>query len=124
MRISDWSSDVCSSDLDKVAIERFVYATTFVTNLIIERATAKVGLITTEGFRDVLELGRASRKPHTCVINWPPAPPLVPRTLAQTVRERVRPSGDVLKPLEEDGGRALQKGERSVRERVGHCLNR
>src|SRR3546814_20674157 len=117
MRISDWSSDVCSSDLDKVAIERFVYATTFVTNLIIEGATAKVGLITTEGFRDVLEIGRASRKPHIYDILWRPAPPLVPRTRRQTARERDGPSGEVLDPLDEAGARA-QSGRGAGRERV------
>src|SRR3546814_7500780 len=100
---------------DKVAIERFVYATTFVTNLIIEGATAKVGLITTEGFRDVLEIGRASRKPHIYDIHWRPAPPLVPRTLRQTVRERVGPSGEVLAPLDEAGARAILADRTSTR---------
>ncbi|WP_439577060.1 hydantoinase/oxoprolinase N-terminal domain-containing protein, partial [Elioraea sp.] len=42
------------------AVERFVYATTYVTNLIVEGKSARIGLITTHGFRDVLEIGRAS----------------------------------------------------------------
>src|SRR3546814_10802230 len=52
-------------------------------------------------------IGRASRKPHIYDIHWRPAPPLVPRTLRQTVRERVGPSGEVLEPLDEAGARAI-----------------
>ena len=44
------------------AVTRFVYGTTLVTNLIIEGGDVPVGLLTTEGFRDVIEIGRASRK--------------------------------------------------------------
>lgn len=96
---------LADSGADGDAIERFVYATTFVTNLIIEGVSTRVGLITTEGFRDVLEIGRASRKPHIYDIHWRPAPPLVPRALRQTVRERIGPAGEVIEPLDEEGAR-------------------
>ncbi len=82
-------------------IERFVYASTLVTNLIVEEAAASVGLIVTEGFRDVLEIGRASRKPHIYDIHWRPVRPLVPRHLRLTVRERIDHQGRVLVALDE-----------------------
>jgi N-methylhydantoinase A len=108
---------------DSAAIERFVYATTFVTNLIIEGVNTRVGLITTEGFRDVLEIGRASRKPHIYDIHWRPAPPLVPRALRQTVRERVGPSGEIIEPLDETGARAtLEKLAEAGVESIAVCF--
>ena len=88
------------------AVDRFVYASTFVTNLFIEGRQAPVGLITTEGFRDVLEIGRASRKPDVYDIHWRPAPPLVPRHLRFGVRERTSHRGEVLTGLDEAGVRA------------------
>ncbi|WP_321936285.1 hydantoinase/oxoprolinase family protein [Paraburkholderia sp. J8-2] len=89
-------ANVAVSDVD-----RFVYASTFVTNLFIEGKQAQVGLITTEGFKDVLEIGRASRKPDVYDIHWRPSPPLVPRHLRKGVIERIDHRGDVLKPLDE-----------------------
>ncbi len=92
------------------AVDRFVYASTFVTNLFIEGKQAPVGLITTEGFRDVLEIGRASRKPDVYDIHWRPAEPLVPRPLRFGVSERMDHHGEVLVPLDEAGARdALQR---------------
>jgi len=96
---------VAEAGTDSASIERFVYATTFVTNLIIEGVDSRIGLITTEGFRDVLEIGRASRKPHIYDIHWRPAAPLVPRHLRRTVRERLAPDGKVIEPLDEAGAR-------------------
>lgn len=88
------------------AVDRFVYASTFVTNLFIEGKQAPVGLITTEGFRDVLAIGRASRKPDVYDIHWRPAPPLVARHLRFGVRERVDHRGTVLTALDEDDVRS------------------
>ena len=87
-------------------VDRFVYASTFVTNLFIEGKQAPVGLITTQGFRDVLEIGRASRKPDVYDIHWRPAKPLVPRHLRLGVRERIDHRGTVLVELDEAGVRA------------------
>jgi len=88
------------------AVDRFVYATTMVTNLIVEGVDAPVGLVTTQGFRDVLEIARASRKPHIYDINWRPARPLVPRHRRLTVPERIDFAGKVVTPLDEDAVRA------------------
>jgi N-methylhydantoinase A/oxoprolinase/acetone carboxylase beta subunit len=89
------------------AVERFVYATTYATNLIVEGKSSRIGLVTTHGFRDVLEIGRASRKPHIYDIHWRPAPPLLPRKLRRTVRERIDNAGAVPEPPDEAETRAV-----------------
>lgn len=82
-------------------VETFLYGTTFVTNLIVEQDDVAVGLITTQGFRDVVEIGRASRKPNIYDINWRPNPPLVPRKNRYTVPERINASGEIITALDE-----------------------
>lgn len=86
-------------------INRFVYASTFVTNLFIEHKQTPVGLITTEGFRDVLAIGRASRKPDVYDIHWRPAEPLVERHHRLGVIERLDHRGNVVQPLDEQSVR-------------------
>ena len=82
------------SDLDEV-----IHGTTLVINAIIERKGAVTGLITTKGFRDVLELGREIRyAPYDVFAEFPE--PLVSRRHRLEVDERVRSDGSVLKPLE------------------------
>ncbi|MDP7385684.1 MAG: hydantoinase/oxoprolinase N-terminal domain-containing protein, partial [Nitrospinota bacterium] len=56
----------------------FRHGSTIATNAILERKGAKTGLVTTEGFRDVLEGARGER-PDVFDLTWDPAPPLVPR---------------------------------------------
>lgn len=90
-----------SSELEVAEVSRFVYATTYVTNLIVEEKEASVALLTTEGFRDVLEIGRASRKPDVYDIHWRPAPPLVPRHLRFVVKERMDYTGKPILALDE-----------------------
>lgn len=88
------------------AIRRFVYASTYVTNLFVEQKEGGVGLIATGGFRDVLEIGRASRKPDVYDIHWRPGRPLVPRHLRFGVTERIDHLGRVVTPLDESETRA------------------
>ncbi len=76
-----------------------IHATTIVTNLIIERRGARVGLLTTTGFRDVLEIGLSFR-PDPYDLQWEKAPPLVERPLRRDVVERVAPDGTVVEPLD------------------------
>ena len=77
-----------------------IHGTTLVINAIIERKGARTGLITTKGFRDVLELGREFRyAPYDIFSEYPE--PLVPRWLRLEVDERVRTDGRVLKALDE-----------------------
>ena len=82
------------------AIAHLGHGTTVATNLVIERKGAVVGLITTRGFRDVLEIGRQTR-PHLYDYTRGRPLPLVPRELRVEVDERIRSDGSVLVPLDE-----------------------
>jgi len=85
-------------------LEEVIHGTTLVINAIIERKGAKTGLITTRGFRDVLELGREIRyAPYDIFAEFPE--PLVPRKLRLEVDERVRSDGSVLKSLDPEEAR-------------------
>ena len=76
-----------------------MHGTTATTNALLERKLARCGLITTRGFRDVLELGRRTR-PHAYGMIGS-FEPLIPRELRLEVTERMDASGAVLKPLDE-----------------------
>lgn len=76
-----------------------IHATTLVTNAIIERTGAKTALLTTEGFRDILEIGREQRYDiYDLFLRFPE--PLVPRRWRVEVRERVTRDGEVRRPLD------------------------
>ena len=79
-----------------------MHGTTVATNAIIQRRGAKTGLITTRGFRDVLEIGRSNR-PHDQNYNlqWIRPRPLVERYLRLGVRERTDRNGAIVEPLDE-----------------------
>ena len=80
-------------------LDEVIHGTTLVINSIIERKGAKTGLITTRGFRDVLELGREIRyAPYDIFAEFPE--PLIPRRFRLEVDERVRSDGAVIKPLD------------------------
>lgn len=80
-------------------LEEVIHGTTLVINSIIERKGAKTGLITTRGFRDVLELAREIRyAPYDVFAEYPE--PLVPRCLRLEVDERIRSDGSILKALD------------------------
>ncbi|MCY3671474.1 MAG: hydantoinase/oxoprolinase family protein, partial [Alphaproteobacteria bacterium] len=79
--------------------ERIVHGTTVATNAILERKGATVGLLTTGGHRDVLEM-REGLKPDRYNLRIPPPDPLVPRRRRLGVRERVRADGAVETPLD------------------------
>lgn len=83
--------------LDKVAY--FVHGCTIVINAITERTGRKTALVTTAGFRDVLEIGRGNR-PDMYNLRFQKPIPFVPRHLRFEVRERVNSRGDVLTPLQ------------------------
>ncbi|TMJ24652.1 MAG: hydantoinase/oxoprolinase family protein, partial [Alphaproteobacteria bacterium] len=79
-----------------------VHATTLFTNALIERKGAKTGLLTTAGFRDVLEIGRERKyELYDLFIEMPK--PLVPRLWRREAMERLAADGAVEKPLELDG---------------------
>jgi N-methylhydantoinase A len=81
--------------------ERLVHGTTVATNALLERKGAKVALLTTEGHRDILEM-REGLKPNRYDLRTPPPEPLVRRELRLGMRERIRPNGEVLIPLDQD----------------------
>ena len=93
-----------AADLDKDLgalldeTERIVHGTTVATNALLERKGAKVGLLTTEGHRDIIEM-REGLKDERYNLRMPPPPPLVPRALRIGVRERLRFDGTVEIPL-------------------------
>jgi N-methylhydantoinase A len=83
-----------------------IHGTTLATNAIIERKGAKTALLTTEGFRDTIEIRHENRfEQYDVNIDLPP--PLVPRRLRFPVRERIDARGRVILPLDEDGVRSL-----------------
>ncbi len=80
-------------------IEAVIHGTTVATNAILTYTGAKTGLITTKGFRDVLEFARI-RRPRLYDMEWEKPPPLVPRNLRMEVDERMTSTGEVLTPLD------------------------
>jgi N-methylhydantoinase A len=87
-------------------LHEVIHGTTLVINSIIERKGARTGLITTKGFRDVLELGREIRyAPYDVFAEFPK--PLVERRFRIEVDERIRSDGTVLKPLDPQEAREV-----------------
>jgi N-methylhydantoinase A/oxoprolinase/acetone carboxylase beta subunit len=99
-------------------LDEVIHGTTLVINSIIERKGSKTGLITTKGFRDVLELGREIRyAPYDIFAEFPK--PLIPRRFRLEVDERVRSNGTVMKPLDpkearEVVGKLIEMGVESI----------
>ncbi len=87
-------------------LDEVIHGTTLVINSIIERKGAKTGLITTKGFRDVLELGRETRYSAYDIFSEFPEP-LIPRKYRLEVDERLRSDGTVLKPLDPEEARGV-----------------
>ena len=80
----------------------FIHGTTVVINALTERRGVATALVTTSGFRDVLEIGRANR-PDLYNLSYAKPVPFVPRHLRFEVTERMSYRGEVLEPLSEDG---------------------
>lgn len=103
-------------------LEEVIHGTTLVINAIIERKGARTGLLTTAGFRDVLELGREIRYAAYDVFAEFPEP-LVPRERRLEVRERLRADGTVLEPLDEAGSREAIRALKDLEvQSVAVCL--
>jgi N-methylhydantoinase A len=82
-------------------IRRLFHGTTVTTNAVITKRGAACALITTQGFRDILEIRRANRE-ELYDITWDPPPALIPRRHRLEVDERVDYAGNVVRPLDED----------------------
>jgi N-methylhydantoinase A len=89
-------------------VQLIIHGTTLATNALIERKGAKTALLTTEGFRDVIEIRHENRfEQYDVNIDLPP--PLVPRRLRLPIRERIDAQGNVLVPLDDASvSRALE----------------
>ena len=104
-------------------IDLIVHGTTTTTNAVLERRLAKTGMITTQGFRDVLELGRRTRpQPYGMTGSFVP---VIPRNLRLEVPERVEAGGAVRTPLDEEAVRAavVQLVEAGCESLVIHFLH-
>ena len=85
---------------DPQTLDLIIHGTTITTNAVLERKTSPAGLITTAGFRDVLELGRRTRpQPYGMVGTFEP---LIPRQRRLEVAERMTVTGEVHIPLDEE----------------------
>lgn len=103
-------------------VSTVVHCTTILGNSVVERKGPVCGLITTEGFRDVLELGR-QHNPVLYDIFWKKTPPLIPRRRIVEVRERIAADGSVVLPLDPDSVEAaIEKFAALGIESVAICL--
>jgi N-methylhydantoinase A len=84
-------------------VERLVHGTTLATNVLLTESGARTGLLTTEGFRDVIEIRRGVRNLGTSMFDQfkPPYRPLVPRSRRVALPERALYTGEVETPLDE-----------------------
>ncbi|HMK79771.1 MAG TPA: hydantoinase/oxoprolinase family protein [Xanthobacteraceae bacterium] len=104
------------------AIEEIRHGTTVASNAILEHKGARVGLITTRGFRDVLEI-RTLRMPRLYDLAWMKPPPLIERYLRQVVDERVDHRGRIERPLAPaDAERAVDALLAEQVEAIAVCL--
>jgi N-methylhydantoinase A len=110
------------SCISQDAIEEIRHGTTVASNAILEHKGARTGLITTKGFRDVLEI-RTLRMPRMYDIGWTKPAPLVERYLRQTVDERVNSAGTIEKLLDRrDAERAVDALLAEKVEAIAVCL--
>jgi N-methylhydantoinase A len=91
---------ISTSDVEPSAVLALAHGMTVATNALLERRGARTALITTEGFRDVLEIARQNR-PALYDLTHDRPPPLIPRELRFMVTERMGPKGEI-SPLDED----------------------
>ena len=87
--------------VDEASVREVIHGTTVASNTVLENKGARTALITTKGFRDVLELRRL-RVPHLYSLFYEPPTPLVRRRWRLEVDERVGAAGEVVRPLDEE----------------------
>jgi N-methylhydantoinase A len=110
------------AEVDPSTVRYIVHATTVATNSIIEGKVARTGFITTDGFRDMLEIARQVR-PSLYDLQFEKPRPLVPRHLCFGVPERLDAHGKVVRPLDEEAVQRVAEQLRRERvESVAVCL--
>src|SRR3990172_6960956 len=106
-------------------LELIIHGTTLATNALLTGRGAKVGMLTTRGFRDVIEARRGYKNIRTSMYDlWvPPYRPLVPRYRRLAVTERILPDGSVFAPLDESDAReAIERLAADGVEAIAVCL--
>lgn len=113
---------VTDAGISVADLAEIVHGTTLVTNAVIERKGAKIGLITTQGFRDILEIGTEQRYDiYDLTLSFPAA--LVDRALRLEVPERVGADGSEILPLDERAVlRAAEQLEKAGVEAIAICF--
>jgi len=91
---------LAEAGLDPHDVTEVVHGTTVASNTILQKTGAQTGLLTTRGFRDVLEIGRI-RTPGMFDLAWRKPEPLVPRRWRREALERMGADGTVVTPLDE-----------------------
>jgi N-methylhydantoinase A len=92
----------CSLDALLAQVDTIIHGTTATTNALLTRSGVKTGMLTTKGFRDIIELRRGMRvgvSPYNLKVKFPE--PLVPRSRRIGIDERILPDGSVMTPLNE-----------------------
>jgi N-methylhydantoinase A len=112
---------VAAAGFDAAALGAFAHGMTVATNALLERRGARLALVTTEGFRDVIEIGRQNR-PSLYDLTCDRPPSLVPRELRFTVGERMGPEGEIVALDEESLARAVAAVRDAEVEAVAVCL--
>ncbi|HET6172487.1 MAG TPA: hydantoinase/oxoprolinase family protein [Gaiellales bacterium] len=113
---------IAAGEVDPAGIEELVHGTTVVINALTERTGARTALVTTSGFRDVLEIGRGNRPDMYNLVSRKP-PPFVARRHRLEVRERVDRHGAVVVPLDLCDAEAIAAAcERDGIEAIAVCL--
>ncbi|HZD38854.1 MAG TPA: hydantoinase/oxoprolinase family protein [Actinomycetes bacterium] len=110
-----------AAGVDPGAVAAFAHGSTVATNALLERRGARTALVTTAGFRDVIEIGRQQR-PALYDLARDRPPPLVPRELRFTVRERTGPEGAIIPLDPESLAAAVAAVQRAGVEAVAVCL--
>ena len=110
-----------SSEVEPDAVTALAHGMTVATNALLERRGARTALVTTEGFRDVLEIARQDR-PSLYDLSQDRPPPLVPRELRFTVRERMGSEGEITALDEESLEEAISAVREAEVEAVAVCF--
>lgn len=113
---------IAKEEISPQDINFFIHGTTVATNALLELKGAKTALITTEGFKDVLHIGRQTR-PSLYDFYAHRAKPIIPRHLRYEVPERILFTGEVLRELDEDAVREIAKDMKTKNvQAVAVCL--
>jgi len=120
--IEGWRALLAAVGGDGADVELVIHGTTLITNALIERKGARTALLTTAGFRDILDTQREMRY-DIYDLHAPPVEPLIPRPMRVELEERIGAFGDVLTPLTPERLAAATEGLRRLDpEAVGVCL--